>query len=172
MKRISLLSAVAILTTPFASARLGDTPSQCVERYGESLQPLDVKNVEDGAYAAFNMKGYKIGIQFVSGKCVSISYNKINRELKLSYDEIITLMKANKDAGYWKKVQSPAKGRQQWENKEFKYKADYFTRSGFFLIKSKDSELFAKKKEREKSAADSKRKAEKAKSDAANLKGF
>ena len=172
MKIISLLSAVAILTTPFASARLGDTPSQCVERYGKPLIDFKEGEVEDGTFAKFKMKGFEINTQFINGKCAFITYSKIDRKLKLSYDEIITLMKANKDAGYWKKVQSPAKGRQQWENKEFKYKADYFTRSGFFLIKSKDSELFAKKKEREKSAADSKRKAEKAKSDAANLKGF
>ena len=81
-------------------------------------------------------------------------------------------MIANQEAGLWRKVKNPKKNQQQWENKEFNLKGNYFLSSGILQIVSKESEIFDKKKADERAASALKRKAEKAKSDAANLKGF
>jgi hypothetical protein len=88
-----------------ASAHIGETPQECVARYGQSFE----KQTNDFGWSVllFKKNGFDIFITYLDGKAQKIQYGHSNKNSigigdKLSDNEIQLLLKAN-DPGEWKK---------------------------------------------------------------------
>jgi hypothetical protein len=91
MKYLFFLST--LLLAGSAQARIGETPGQCVDRYGPALavDPTSQK-------CSFLLGGIRITCHFLNGKAAKISYSKpdsIGIRQPLTSAEIAAFLKAN-----------------------------------------------------------------------------
>lgn len=98
MKKLLYLLLAAVTTV---HARIGETPAECVARYGE---PLSVN--KEQMILAFRKAGMLIGMSFHDGKCSSILYTKekddeLSLEGEFSDVEIKALQSANGGVQEW-----------------------------------------------------------------------
>jgi len=96
MKKILILAAFSMAFT--ANARIGYTPEQCTERYGEPVNSLsaDSENLQRHYYS---VDGIEIETSFFEGVCKRITYT--TQAVKLTDKEIKLLIRKNIDA-IWK----------------------------------------------------------------------
>ena len=85
------------LITPLASARVGETPEQLVERYGAIVKE---KKDSESEYLTFLKGGVSINCVIRDGKTVAVLYDFFRPP---SEDEIKTLLDANSGGKKWKK---------------------------------------------------------------------
>lgn len=85
-----------------AKARLGETPQQCLARYGNATG-MDEKKTT----FFFEKNGVDVHVTFDGGKCVKISLSKQARDglLRRDFDEqeVLILLMANSDGQTWEK---------------------------------------------------------------------
>jgi len=95
-------SAILVLTSPLASARLGETNSECNGRYGT---PQKTQEIIPGCPTnAYNYKGYRILIAFIgsNGPAVRMIFEKRPGPF-LKDDEVEAMLQANVPDGMsWK----------------------------------------------------------------------
>jgi len=89
-----------------ANARIGETPAECIARYGE---PLKVE--KETMTIGFQKGDLLIMCVFDEGKCVEIAYQK---EGDLSEVEVMTLRDVN--GTQWNEILNSAIGQQSWQN--------------------------------------------------------
>jgi hypothetical protein len=113
----TLIAATTLLiaATP-ASARLGESPSQCTARYG---QPIAVDQVN--RRATYYFQGIRILIYFLDDRAQRITYTKtpttrVEDRQPLSDQELLALIRANGDGGPWKSIPAPTETTLQWAN--------------------------------------------------------
>lgn len=104
MKTLAILLTLLLCVT--AQARLGETPAECVARYGDPI-----KTDKEAMTIGFQKEGIFIMCVFHEGKCASIAFKK--PEGDFSETEIVTLREAN--GSDWKESPS-AVGQKHWEN--------------------------------------------------------
>lgn len=95
----NLIAALILTTTISAQARLGETPNECVTRYG---QPVKIDN--EASLLVFIKAGLFIVSKFRNESCVTISFAKEERNIlgisePLSNAEIEALLAANAFSG-------------------------------------------------------------------------
>jgi hypothetical protein len=73
MKHALIITAVAVLFTAAASARIGETYDECVARYGALREK---KGSLTNPQFIFEKDGITVGINFLSGKAGQLSYSK------------------------------------------------------------------------------------------------
>ena len=88
-----------LLAAPLASARLGETPEQCIARYGE---PSIV--VDDGNTAYHKKNGLAITVDFRDGKAVEIDYSVDGILGKLTQEQINALLDLIGEGQKWEEL--------------------------------------------------------------------
>jgi len=98
IKKSVLVLALVVTVIAGADARIGETVSQCKERYGDSLETLEPKVSESDEEALrFRKSGIDIRVEFKAGKAWSISFSKRG----ITDTERATLLKANSEGSLW-----------------------------------------------------------------------
>ena len=117
MKKILYTIALSLLSVASSHARIGETTEQCDSRYGKALQVESQgtslakrslgKPVEQRIY---KFKKFLIVLTTIDGTCEYIVYVKTGATdteyLPLSEEEVMTLLKANKNDEKWSKLSS------------------------------------------------------------------
>jgi hypothetical protein len=109
MKLLLLWAAVAILGTPMF-ARIGETESQLVKRFGQPLS-AEPHTVSDhglvfvvGTTFTFVLGDWMINCDVIDGTCARIAYSKIGGWAEENFQ---TILNANAQGGSWKELLSP-----------------------------------------------------------------
>ena len=103
-----VLIAAISLNPIYGLARLGETEAQCEQRYGKPQDSLSDKSfpVLSGAVNRINQyQGWCIGIAFLDGKAVIISYSKSAKApdgVTIRNDEAKAILDAEGNGGEWK----------------------------------------------------------------------
>lgn len=144
---MSKLLYLLLIAATTAQARIGETPAECVARYGEPLA-TDKVNMTLG----FGRAGLLITATFRDGLCVCIAYKKPAGELgipgDLSEAEMATLRDANGSGRLWVKPKTFSLG-DEWETEDGKLFASKAAMSHIFIIATADE---LQKREAEKAA--------------------
>jgi len=143
---VGLLLLLPLPATTFA--RIGETPTQCEARYGKA-----VRTDKDTGLVTFLKSGFFIMVRFHQGKADSIAYSKEQRDMKMSDNEIETLLKANSGGEKWKKI-GIISMKQQWQTENGLLFAIFDTFDNMLLVFTK--ECFEREKAREKAKEDKK----------------
>jgi hypothetical protein len=106
MKMMMTIVGVIGLITPFAHAKIGETPEQCEKRYGV---PLDVKG--RGDFRRYQKGAVLISCDFFQGKCHAVGYEIANYTIVLhpsaqdkprfTKDQAFQLLNFNRQASAW-----------------------------------------------------------------------
>ncbi|MES2593919.1 MAG: hypothetical protein V4662_01215 [Verrucomicrobiota bacterium] len=145
--------ALLLLWLPIPSvlmARIGETPTQCVVRYGEPIQ------VDKEAMKTFHRKaGLIVCCEFVESKCAKISFTKEEKDalgvsLALSHIERQALMEANAPGSKWQQDRSPLITMEFWTAGEMVAIADKVDPIFSISTKTFMARFFAEKEEEEK----------------------
>ena len=102
MKSIAILSALFSLIIP-ASARLGETRTECIARYGEPAAGSTERAT------VFTKAGFRIGVIFKDGKAEALQISKVETDVlgnstPMTEAEIETILRANGSGKEWKRV--------------------------------------------------------------------
>ena len=89
MKTISLTFLIFLWLGAGAQARIGETLEECIKRYGEPVQREETKTL------IFQKSGISINCGFREGRCVQITYQKIDTKARLNNREVEILRAAN-----------------------------------------------------------------------------
>jgi hypothetical protein len=113
-----------------ASARLGETPEQCIARYGELIRVEKDRNLH-----CYRKNGINIEIRFKDGKAGSIDFFKEasapnGGTAPLSVLETAALMTANDGGSKWKQLPpKPGDVDQVWFTEDGKCYAEFWKES-------------------------------------------
>ncbi len=149
--RIALLTFCLVVTVAgTAQARLGESPDQLVQRYGQPLSEKDQKGEGDKialADVVFEKGGFQINVTVVDGLSVAESFKKLNGQ-PITTLEVRTLLGANSEGHEWEAPES-AKGGKLWTRDDSA--TAFLADDGSLLIKSRElvtKEVAAKKVEK------------------------
>ena len=136
---------ILLLLTVTASARIGETPEECVKRYGKPTKIVKERN-----QLLFKKAGFLISVQFLSGKAGSVFYVKsktdvLDRPLEISPNERQILLKSNAAAG-WEKSESSIID-EVWINTKNRLSATYNTENILVVISLEKARANKKKRE-------------------------
>jgi len=138
MNRTLVLFAIIvfIFIPDRSTARIGETPQKCQERYGK---PFTDKEDE---IVGYKKSGLYIMIDFYEGKAEMISFRKIKQNIlrmaeKLSDNEILTLLKANGGKRVWK-IRDSISADKEWETEDGEILAQYSIFENILYISTKD----------------------------------
>lgn len=134
MKTILALT-LALITSP-AFARIGETPAECITRYGEPL-----KVIKDKSQLLFQKSGLIVMAQFHEGKCEMLGIRKIEQDVlgnavALSENEIEMLLNANAGGSVWIKQEGFSLD-SQWQTENGELLAQYENLHNFMVIMSR-----------------------------------
>jgi hypothetical protein len=123
MKKIVITTLLA-LAFP-AMARIGETPAECIKRYGEAVKI----NREDNSMS-FVKSGFFIHVVFLEGKAGQLFVCKNEQDAlgnfkEMSEAEIEALLKSNRGEGEWKKEEQLIDINPRWMNQKEKRVAQY-----------------------------------------------
>ena len=95
-------------------ARIGETPQQCVMRYGEPI-----KGQVGDEIMAFQKAGFYLMVEFFAGKCESISYRKVDpgpldEGADITAVEFETLRESNGNGAAWSQTNEGGAGKNVW----------------------------------------------------------
>lgn len=126
MKTLKLIIA-ALVSLPLqpAEAALGETPEQCIKRYG-----TPTFKERDGTPKSFSMGGLVISTRFENSKCNLIWFRPEPARV-LSDAELRALLDASKGGSEWKSADEP--GQKKWVTADGKRRANYAS-GGVLLI--------------------------------------
>jgi hypothetical protein len=130
---ISLWAASAMtLSSPLVHARIGETPAECISRYGE---PIEKKSESE---LIFSKSGMVIMVTFFEGRGDVVAYCKAAQDVlgqpePLSDKEIEVLIGSNGAAATWKKLPLISLDR-QWGTEDGKLIARYATMSRMLVV--------------------------------------
>jgi hypothetical protein len=114
MKGLVLSVLVVLLTTVPASARVGETLDECVQRYGPMIERRPAKlGASDPDVMVFSKAGITVAVEFREGKAWHLTF----RKTAMTSFEIEALITANSGTSLWS---SPLKTR----DKEYRMTAD------------------------------------------------
>ena len=114
MKSLTLSALVLLLTSVPASARIGETLDECVQRYGPMIERRPAKlGSSDPDVMVFSKAGITVAVEFKEGKAWHLTF----RKTALTSFEIEALVTANSGTSLWG---SPLKTR----DKEYRMTAD------------------------------------------------
>ena len=149
--RIALLTFCLVVTVAgTAHARLGETPDQLVQRYGQPLTEKDQKGEGDKiplADVVFQKGGFQVSVTVVDGLSVAESFKKINGQA-ITTLEVRTLLGANSQGREWE-APVVAKGGKLWTRDD--NATALLGEDGTLLIKSRElvsKEVAAKRVEK------------------------
>ncbi len=150
MRTLLIIIASVLLALP-ASARIGETPAECLKRYGEFM---DVGKDENTVL--FSKGDLLIYCSFAEKKCWKIVFmHKTRRDSEirtpLGDGEIEALLDANAGVGKWNKLaptENPAK--KIWVCSDEKRQAFYSDQDGYLCIFHLTGEAKAKEEEKAK----------------------
>jgi len=146
MNRTILFFVIVLLFIANQSiARIGETPEQCQERYGEVIL------IKDNMFG-FTKGGFIIMVYFYDGKVERISFFKEEKDVlgthkEFSENEIQTLLSANGGKRIWIKSEVLLPD-YAWATEDGNLFANYYTLENHLVIVTK--EFFARKIEDEK----------------------
>ena len=83
-----------------AIARIGETPKQCLKRYGKPYSTKVFPDIKE-VWNWYLKGGFDIRIFFYDGKAGVISFSKLGTSKELSENEIQTLLRANGGKRIW-----------------------------------------------------------------------
>lgn len=157
MKTLLLFVLVTALSISAGFGRIGETPAECIDRYGA---PVD----EEDSQISF-LKGEMMVIAyFHAGKCDMLVFSKLDRSsgrteyAELSAAEIEVLLQANGSGQAWEETSRPFSPDRAWETEGGAIVAQYAAISKMLVISTQEN------REREK--------AEKAAEQKKGLEGF
>jgi hypothetical protein len=156
MKVPLLLAALLISGAAGAVARVGETLDEISNRYGKELTS-SASPIAGVTLKSYQYKGLLVVVGFLNGRSIQELYAKANDE-KLSENEISILMEANSQGKAWELDQGAVVGK-RWTLQDGSVIAEW--------VPFPDSRLTITTREAAEYAA-----REKAKKEAANLKGF
>jgi hypothetical protein len=149
--RTALLTFCFVVTVAgTAQARLGETPDQLVQRYGQPLSEKDQKGEGDKialADVVFEKGGFQVSVTVVDGLSVAESFKKLNGQ-PITTLEVRTLLSANSQGHEWAAPEE-SKGGKSW-NRDDSATA-LLGQDGTLLIKSPElvnKEVAAKRAEK------------------------
>ena len=133
MKTKILLFLMAIAASS-ASARIGDTPEQCQQRYGAPYK-------SQAPWTYYKKSGFILMVSFYEGKVDCISYRKVEENalgkgVDISDNEIDQLLKLNAGQATWKKRRVISMDR-EWQTEDDSLSAFYKTFDNFLSIATK-----------------------------------
>ena len=98
MKCLLPCAAFFLLTILPASARLGETVDECVQRYGPMIERRPARLTgSDPDVMVFSKAGITVAVEFHDGKAWHLTY----RKLGLNSVEVDAIIMANSGAGFW-----------------------------------------------------------------------
>jgi len=112
MKTLLILIALALP----AAARIGETPEECIARYGQPMADMPA------GVMAFTKAGFRIALLFHQGRAEGISVSKmetniLKNSLPMSEAEITAVLDANGAGKKWKESGAGFTGR-SWESED------------------------------------------------------
>lgn len=134
----TLLALVALFFTVPTFARIGETPAECIARYGEPLQ-VD----QEKSQLIFRKGEIMLIAHFHEGKCDRLSMRKAEQDIlgnpaEMSDTELQVLMEANGGGKVWRKKDVLALAN-VWETEDGAVSAQYETLERFFTIYTKEA---------------------------------
>jgi hypothetical protein len=128
-----LIPLLALLFTHTAQARLGETPVECVARYGQPVHK-DTAN----QLLLFHRAGFAIAASFHEGKCDTIGFTKLERNAidipeKITPAEVETLLNSNGSDQPWTPTKQEGLNL-EWHRQDGAVIARYNTIDRLFMI--------------------------------------
>jgi hypothetical protein len=149
--RTALLTLCLVITVAgTAHARLGESPDQLVQRYGQPLSEKDQKGEGDKialADVVFEKGGFQVSVTVVDGQSVAESFKKLNGQ-PITTLEVRTLLGANSQGREWEAPQT-TRGGKLWTRDD--NATAFLGEDGTLLIKSRElvsKEVAAKRTEK------------------------
>jgi hypothetical protein len=103
MRIVLLTLALFAIISVRAQARVGETPDQLVERYGQPLKEVDQKGEGEKiplARVTFQKGGYQIDVTITGGVSVQETFKKLNSQ-PITMEEAQILLNANAQGLVW-----------------------------------------------------------------------
>jgi hypothetical protein len=121
-----------LLVGTSAFGALGDTESQCLEKYGLSVKQTAGSGVGD-KLLYYDKAGVGIGAEFWNGRAACMFYKKTLSGAAFSDAEIDALLKENKEDSYWERASVIGEGR-KWVRKDGRAVANYLGQQHLLIV--------------------------------------
>lgn len=115
MKKFLTILTILLSFCLSAFARIGETPEECIKRYGEPESKLGEPGEDSIFYMTFDTGDFKINVSFLNGKAGLICYGK-SRGGELSLSDIEHFLKVNNLNGQWKETTGKFSVKRNWES--------------------------------------------------------
>ncbi len=132
MSRILCLLLILALTPTLALAGLGDTESQCLEKFGSSVKQTAGSGVGE-KLVFYERGGVGIGVEFWNSRASCLFYKKTVRNDGLSDAEIEAFLAESREDSYWEGAHMIGEGR-RWARKDGKAVAHYNAQQKLLMI--------------------------------------
>lgn len=113
---------------------LGDSESQCLEKYGPSVNQTAGSGIGD-KLVYYEKGGVGIGVEYWKGQASCLFYKKTVRSETLSDKEIETFLAESNDGSHWEGSQVIGQGR-RWARKDGRAVAHYIAQQGLLIVMS------------------------------------
>ena len=121
---VVLLSALLVVP---ATARVGETEAQCIERYGKPFRQGPGEPGRSDKAAWFRKSAFNLCVLFDKGRAVSVTYTrtpKLGRKAAITPAEQTSLMRANSGSESWRELRA-SKADDRYETFDRKMGARY-----------------------------------------------
>jgi hypothetical protein len=130
---MKMLIILALLIPQMATARIGETMAECIERYGEPIDKPLAPNSSEITFAFFTKGGFEIQVDALNGVCQCITYKKKD-ETATEAETLKLILSKNHDS--WRMTKDGLTGT-RWCSQETglgKYTATYLRRGRILSI--------------------------------------
>lgn len=121
-----------MLAVGSAWAGLGDSESQCLEKYGSSVKETAGSGVGE-KLLYYEKGGVGIGVEYWKGRAACMFYKKTIRTDALTPDEIEAFLKENDGGSYWEGAHVIGEGK-RWARKDGAAVAHYIAAQGLLVV--------------------------------------
>jgi hypothetical protein len=127
----SLLALLCLLPAAVL-AGLGDTESQCLEKFGPSVKESPSSGVGD-KLLYYEKGGVGIGVEYWNGRAACLFYKKTIPNAKLTEDEIEAFLEESRDGSFWEGSRVIGEG-MRWGRNDGKALAHYLAPQGLLIV--------------------------------------
>lgn len=138
--RSLIISTLLGFLTTISSAKIGESVSECDQRYGDTIDHL-----KEGRKRVYQVGGFYVSCWFYEGKCESIDYSFLTpsniaprKKDPLNKDQVIKILEIN--GAEWKQIDKSTYGQDfegLWETNDKKLSAKVYADSILIETKSR-----------------------------------
>ena len=129
---MKILLALLCTLPAVALAGLGDSESQCLEKFGPSVKESPSSGVGD-KLLYYEKGGVGIGVEYWKGRAACLFYKKTLRDAKLTDAEIEAFLEESRDGSFWEGSHVIGEGK-RWGRNDGKALAHYLAPQGLLIV--------------------------------------